>query len=53
MRSTDEFHVLRRWLLRAKLCQSESIRKSKVLEATTDGSEEKTQTVTSNAVAAS
>ena len=43
MRSTDVFHVLRRWWLRAKLCQLECIRKSRVLDATTDGSEEKTQ----------
>ena len=46
MHSTDVFHVLRRWSLRAKLCQSECIRKSRVLDVTTDGSEEKTQTVT-------
>ena len=46
MCSTDVFYVLRRWSLRAKLCQSECIRESRVLEATTDGSEEKTQTVT-------
>ena len=46
MRSTDVFHVLRRWSLRAKLCQSERIRKSRVLDAITDGSEEKKQIVT-------
>ena len=40
-------------MLRATLCQLERIMKSKILEATTDGSEKKTQTVTSNAMAAS
>ena len=44
MHSTDVFHVLRRWTLRAKLHQS--IRKCRVLETTTDGSEERTKTIT-------